>query len=585
MTNRIDEDYLASEPWYRRMLGASSLSWQVVVFGGIVNFPQMVLTGGNLGARTVQPGEYPTIAAISAATVLVSFLYGYLAHVTVFRNRHIRPVSLTTFLVFYAVGGLLYSIGIQISDAVAGSPSSIPFVLRGFDAMLVSITWGIGVALILEGRSRFRQERDNLIEDLVAEQERSRQQATRLEESEDALAPWLESSIEAHLTAIRSAAQKARNLRGSVPAAKDLALTIDSAADLGARGSSHQMWEAAVRGATPAIGRTLLMALKSPRIWPAPMAVLVALGVPTVAVRNFGLWWGLPMTVLLGIAVWWWMRLVTRLTLNRWPTFLLAFAGTALAVIGFAILPAPLTSQVPGEIGSILVALVSGFLLVSFVATLQRERREVLTKLNEEVLLTEATRLAEARAIATLARRLHGPVQSTLRVCAAEIERAAEAQDDAAIEAAVAAAMHALGQVGSPSQVDAMPLTQMLSGITENWKGFLEVDVDIDPSLIDAQVGEHVADVVTEALSNSYHHGEASSATIWIRNDPSGIRVRITDNGSSESAGPPGLGTRLLRATALDFDLSIGTNGSTLDVLLPRIEDDQVLVRPKPTIE
>ena len=90
MTDRLDEEYLASEPWYRRILGPSSLSWQVVVFGGIVNFPQMVLTGGNLGARTVQPGEYPTIAAISAATVLVSFLYGYLAHVTVFRNRHIR---------------------------------------------------------------------------------------------------------------------------------------------------------------------------------------------------------------------------------------------------------------------------------------------------------------------------------------------------------------------------------------------------------------------------------------------------------------------------------------------------------------
>jgi hypothetical protein len=114
------EQYPADAPWWRRMLGPSSLSWQAIVFGGIFNFPQMVLTGGNLGARTVQPGEYPTIALISAATVLVTFLYGYLGHLTVFRNRHTRPVSLTTFLLFYAIGGLLYSVGIQISDAVSG---------------------------------------------------------------------------------------------------------------------------------------------------------------------------------------------------------------------------------------------------------------------------------------------------------------------------------------------------------------------------------------------------------------------------------------------------------------------------------
>ena len=572
MTNRIDEDYLASEPWYRRMLGPSSLSWQTVVFAGIINFPQMVLTGGNLGARTVQPGEYPTIAAISAATILVSFAYGYLAHLTAFRNRHLRPVPLATFLLFYAGGGLLYSIGIQVSDAISGSPSTIPFILRAVDAMLVSITWGIGVALILDGRSRFRKERDDLIEDLVAEQERARQQDTQLARGGASLPPWLASSLEHHLSIVHTTSQRARSSHGLVPAAKDLARSIDAAADLGARGSSHQMWDAAVRSATPRAGRTLLNALVSPRIWPAPMAVLVAIGVPTVAVRNFGLWWGLPMTVVLGIAVWWWMRLVTRLSLGRWSTLALAFMGTSLAVIGFAILPAPITAQVPAEIGSILVALTGGFLLVSFVATLQRERREVLTELKEEVLLNEATRLAEARAVATVARRLHGPVQSTLRVCAAEIERAADANDDAAIEVAVATAMNALREAASPSPITDTPLEQTLSEIVATWTGFLEVDVDIDPNLIDAQVGEHVADVVTEALSNSYHHGEASSATIWIREDPSGIRVRITDNGSSESAGPPGLGTRMLRAIALDFELSLSPHGSTLDVLLPKAD-------------
>lgn len=563
-------DYPAQEPWYRRMLGSASLSWQVVIFGGLLNFPQMVLTGGNLGARTVQPGEYPTIAAISAATIVVSFLYGYLGHITVFRNRHIRPVSLATFLVFYALGGLLYSVGIQVSDFVAGSPSEIPFALRAIDAMLVSITWGIGVALVLDGRFRFRSERDALIEDLVAEQERLHHQSDVVQRRQEQLTSALEQSLALHLEEINQAAEQTRLSNQDPQQVRNLAAAIDTAADIGVRQTSHAAWQKALTSAsTPRVRRTLRMAVTSPQVWPGPMAVLVAIGVPTVAVRNFGLWWGLPATVGLGLLVWLWMRLVQRLRWSPWACFGVSFLGTAAAVAAFAVLPAPEAPQVAGEAGAIVIALAGGFFLVSFVAALQRERSKTLRAIRDEILLDEATRLAEARAVAALARRLHGPVQSTLRVCAAEIERAAENGDADAVDAAVQAALTALVDATKAPDDLGPTLTDSLIDLCATWKGFMNVDLYIHPDFTDSPARADVTEVVGEALSNSHHHGQATEVRVRIDPEPPGLGVHVSDNGSTEGVGAPGLGTRLLRTLATEYHLDVSPAGATLDVVLP----------------
>lgn len=564
-----------SAPWYQRMLGPTSLSWQVIVFAGILNFPQMVLTGGNLGARTVQPSEYPTIAAISAATILVSFLYGYLGHLTVFRNRHRQPVSLVTFLVFYALGGLLYAIGIQVSDRVAQSPSDIPFALRGIDAMLISIAWGIGVSLILDGRRRFRLERDELLHSLVEQDERSRTQRRISATSQAEFASKVEDALQKYRRDIQTAAERLRHQPAANRNVRELAATIDSAADVAARESSHQAWEVALRSAaTPRFGQTLRTALAAPRVWPAPMAVLVSIGVPTVAVRNFGLFWGLPAAIALGFLTWWWMRTVNKLELSdRWK-FTLSYVGTAVAVTVFSVTPAPLTPQVPGEVGSIIIGLAGGFLLVSFVATLQRERRDILNVLTQGLLVEEAERLAEARAIAHVARRLHGPVQSKLRMSAIEIERAADRGDTDDIDAAVEAALQALLDAEQQEGASHVPLVDTVADLARTWEGFVEVRADLDEQSRGLCGRDDVIDVLTEAISNAHHHGQASEATIRIETRSDGLHILVKDNGSADSVGPAGLGTRLMRNRADDFELSVTPEGATLQVVIPTSPDE-----------
>ena len=578
-----DSEYLPTGPWYRRMLGPSSLSWQTVVFAGILNFPQMVLTGGNLGARTVAPGEYPTIAAVSAATVLVSFVYGYAAHKSTFRNRKTRPVSLATFLIFYAVGGLLYSVGIQVSDAVSGSPSSIPFALRAINAMTLSIAWGIGVALILDGRSRFRRERDALVEELVAEQERLASQSRTVHDTQVGLAAPLGESLSQHLEEIRQAAELARSPGSEAQDIRRLAATIDTAADVGARESSHQMWQEALSVATtPKLGQTLRLALTSPRVIPGVMAALVVLGVPTVGVRNFGLWWGLPATVALGVVVWLWMRTLQRFVLSRWSNFLLAFIGTVAAVTAFSLLPAPVTSQTPGEFGAIVIGVAGGFILVSFIAALESEREGALKVLRRDVVVEEATRLAQARAVAALARRLHGPVQTTLRVCAAEIERAADANDAPAIDAAVQVAMQTLSDATlDPASTDTS-FEESLAHLAAAWEGFMDVSINVDPDIELSDRGPDVVEVVGEALSNAHHHGGATSARVRVSPDPEGLRIRVEDNGSASSVGTPGLGTRLLRTLTIDHHLEISPHGATLDAVIPLAAEPPNTNRSKP---
>lgn len=563
-----------ADPWYRRMLGPTSLSWQVIVFAGILNFPQMVLTGGNLGARTVQPGEYPTIAAISAATILVSFIYGYLGHLTVFHNRHKQPVSLATFLVFYALGGMLYSVGIQISDRIAQSPSDIPFALRAVDAALVSIAWGIGVSLILDGRRRFQSERNALLNSLVEQSERSRTQGRMGGIDQSELTSKIEGALQLYRGDIQVAAERLHHQPASSLHVQQLAATIDSAADVAARASSHQAWEAALRSAAkPRFGQTLRTALTAPRIWPAPMAVLVSIGVPTVAVRNFGLFWGLPAAIGLGLLTWWWMRTVNKLPMgHRWQ-FALAYVGTAIVVTAFAVLPAPLTPQVSGEVGSIVIGLAGGFILVSFVATLQRERREILGLLAQGVLVEEAERLAEARAIAHVARRLHGPVQSRLRVCAAEIERAADQGDSEEIDAAVEAALQALRDAEYEGNSSPELLPDAIADLERAWEGFVVIDSVLDEASRELHGRDDVMDVLTEAIANAHHHGQATQASVRVKTGPAGVRIRVTDNGCAESVGQPGLGTRLIRNLADEYDLAVTPQGATLEVLLPMSRD------------
>jgi signal transduction histidine kinase len=559
-----------SAPWYRRMLGASSLSWQAIIFAGILNFPQMVLTGGNLGARTVQPNEYPTIAAISAATVLASFVYGYLGHLTVFRNRHIRPVSLTMFLSFYAFGGLLYSVGIQISDVVSGSPSDVPFALRAIDAMLLSIAWGIGVSLILDGRSRFRIERESLIRDLVAEQEQATRQSDIVRAGSHNLSASIDSSLTQHLRAIEVAAERYRISPGSSRELTKLAEAIDSAADLGARESSHRYWEEALTTAvTPRFGQTLRTALASPQIWPAPIAVLVALGVPTVAVRNFGLLWAIPATVVLGLITWLWLRAVQTWRLSTWGVFAVSFTGTVVLVTAFAIVPPAFASKLSAEIGSIPLGLAGGFLLVSFVATLQRERRDVLRALKQGVLVEEAQRISEARAVAQVARRLHGPVQTKLRICAAEIERAADRGDTDAVDRAVEVAMRSLIEATQETHSSQIPLDDALRDLAQTWAGFVDVTFDVDAALKDSLGSDDIVEVVNEAIANAYHHGGATRADVRVEHCDDGISVTVRDDGSADSMNEPGLGTRLLRGVSSHYELSLSPTGATLQVLLP----------------
>jgi len=552
------------------MLGPTSLSWQAIIFAGILNFPQMVLTGGNLGARTVQPDEYPTIAAISALTILVSFIYGYLGHLTVFRNRHVRPVPLATFLIFYAIGGLLYSVGIQISDAVSGSPSDVPFALRAVDAMLISLAWGIAVSLILDGQARFRSERDALLQELLEGQERTQRQGLIVRERVGGLAPSISESLDKQLRAIDDATHQLDAAEDTTESIRRLARVIDTAADVGARQTSHPAWEQALTSMTkPRWGSTLRVALTSPRIWPAPLGVLVAAGVPTVAVRNFGIWWGLPATIALGLVTWLWLRFIKGRRWGNWLTFITAFAGTVALVSAFAVLPAPGAVQSGGEIGSIVVGVAGGYLLVSFVATLQLERTEILTALRTGVLREEAQRMAEARAVAHVARRLHGPVQTKLRICAAEIERAAEIGDMAAVDSAVGAAMRALEEATQEPLPLNISTTDALAEVVETWNGFVEVSLELDEEAGNTVDRNDIIEVVNEAIANAHHHGQASEAVISIHRADDGIHVIVRDNGSATEVGTAGLGTRMLRGAASAYDLSVSPQGATLRVVLP----------------
>lgn len=93
--------------WRQRVTGRWAISWQVIVIGSSLTYPQMVLTGGTLGGRPVQEGQMPTVATISAAFLAANIAYSFLAMATVFRNREVHPVPLWLYFGFYASAAVL----------------------------------------------------------------------------------------------------------------------------------------------------------------------------------------------------------------------------------------------------------------------------------------------------------------------------------------------------------------------------------------------------------------------------------------------------------------------------------------------
>ncbi len=570
----------AAPSWTERITGRWAISWQVIVIGTLLTYPQIVLTGGTLGSREVQPEQFPTMAWVTAVAAACAVSYAVIADYTFFRHRRTRPVPLWLYVGFYLSAGFIYAAGMEIADDILGVETIIPIWVRFLFAGITTVAFGIVMSLLLEARDRFRRERAALLEQEVAVA------ADRLREQGiiDGLSNTLHGEVDESLRRARERILAAASTEqgGIQQSWHAVAEEVGAAARDSVRPLSHALWEQAeLEYPKPRLGGVVRQFIAAPRFLPAATALLVGVGLPGAAIRAVGPAWA-PLLIAGAVgAVYAVLRVADNLMVNRsrlrlaW--FLAGYLATLAIVIVVTFLPGP-GPGAAGELGAIVIGLTTGIVIISMVGALDDVRAQALASLQTGVaqghIRQEAQRREVAVTLSNLAQHLHGSVQTRLTMCAAGVERAAADGDASAYQECVGQALRILGESALPGEWSGN-ITEDLARVRSQWAGLCDVEYWIDPDIgaspgVRATPRPEVAVVVAEAVSNAYRHGGATQLDVSIARTADGIRIEARDDGHGPHEVTSGLGMATLnRLSRGRVELRGVSDGALLVVDLP----------------
>lgn len=569
----------ASHPqvWWRRMLGPRSISWQAVVSGNGLISLALIASGGTLGGYAFGPDARSRALVMVLVVGVVTSAWAIFAFTVLFRHRRVRPVSLATFVLYYAGNGFLYFLGVQWLDVTSGAPSGIGWPARLVSSMAISLVWGIAFSLLLDSSDRFHARRQELLEEMVeAEVTRVResQEALRIRQALDAQVDEVLESTRTRLSSALESSVIAREGGTGTQAAAAAALVRTAASDV-VRPLSHDLQERADAAfPAPRVSGVLRQWWVHPRMPPLATALLVSSQTTAESVRNFG-GAAAPLVSLLYFAGLYLLLVLIDRTARRFPrwgrpVYLVGVLGSLALNVGFAegLSPDPVSM---GDVAANVLFSITYIAITSLFDAVRQAREGLLESLASEVdaeeVRSRALQRETAAVVDSLARELHGRVQTQLVVCAAELERAAEAGDHPAVMVALAQAASALESATHPQRL-------ILTDVVAAWSAVMTVMLDVESVPAGAKQRDDVVAVVEEGLANAYRHGGASTVSVSLRLLSDSLRVVMVDDGAGVGEVVPGLGSQLMRRLSADrTTLESRSEGTVLTVDLPLSSD------------
>jgi len=212
------------------------------------------------------------------------------------------------------------------------------------------------------------------------------------------------------------------------------------------------------------------------------------------------------------------------------------------------------------------------------------KRAKALThELSWELSRLQCTYTREQRFFAS---QLHGPLQSTLTSASMRMAALEPATPEwhAALDAVrsdFAAIMERLVS-GPDAPVD---LSQSLDELRRTWAGVCEIDVSIDDDVFSVLNTDWISagivnDILVEACANAAIHGKAATVRIevqWCAAEE--ISIVVTNDGSTDDSGTPGLGSAMLDRVAIEWSRTASDSGLQLRVVLAVPRTTDALVR------
>ncbi|MEN9736277.1 MAG: hypothetical protein RL129_987 [Actinomycetota bacterium] len=154
----------------------------------------------------------------------------------------------------------------------------------------------------------------------------------------------------------------------------------------------------------------------------------------------------------------------------------------------------------------------------------------------------------------TLARYLHGTIQSRL-VASAQRIRNAKTEDEIRAELNTV-----IDNLKLPKdivdQIEIKSASDMLTEILDLWSPFMTLNIDSIPieKIASSEVNK-ICDLLNEALSNAFRHGNATHAIVKIWLESENLRLSVSDDGEGIKSNVRGLGSTIYDRSAMSWSL------------------------------
>lgn len=161
------------------------------------------------------------------------------------------------------------------------------------------------------------------------------------------------------------------------------------------------------------------------------------------------------------------------------------------------------------------------------------------------------------RISASLARYLHGTMQTRLIASAYRFKNLPVENDFATFEAELDLVLSHLTLPESYEKIQkySNPI-EMFDEIVELWSAFLEISIKYPKvNNLEVKVISSICELVNEALSNAFRHGQATKVSIEIESKNNCCLVTILDNGTIFEEPKPGLGMSVYDRVASKWNL------------------------------
>lgn len=537
--------------------------WAIYRDAYLVLAPTSIVSVVLIEATTFQVQELGGWLIASAGGYGVFCLILFIAHKTLFRNRHVAPVPIWSIFVLGLAAGAIKGSSTAIISILLNLDENIREAVtsRMFSAGLLGLFGVPGVALIVNSLGEFRFKRAELIAEQILIESKELQ-------SQDVIAQMssqLRSSIESDLGLLMEDLKNSLEEKvGEESSWQLIADDLRSTAKETVREMSHKLWGRNVQHVPDINLVDIARAMITTSAFPLRMIlpVLVLSAIPQT-IQDYGADRLISQMLLLCFTTSVSLGLGSK-GINRWPAHkhkiyfaALLAAVTLPPIYGVFLIGDEVNQHFLGI--SLTIAFWIPMLTITcgLIDTALKQRKEILDELQSRIDKSRVRTISEnnetIRLSNDMAKYLHGNLQSRLMASAFAIEAAGNARDSKSLS----------GEIEKARQSIATPFDQFtsqdlgavlleLSRLMVMWDGVLATNIEFTGSEENVSMVEtrNIVHVVEEAFSNALRHGLATEATILLQASVTGISLGIIDNGIGPRTGDPGLGSSLFNSIA-----------------------------------